>query len=561
MEHNPNPFDFVPFSNDGPYLKTRAEFDGMGEMYSGYLELRIKALTPVHIVGYQKESGTERNSYIYRQDGMACIPASTIRGCLRSFIETISNGWVSQVNEKYEKDYAIRHIGFSTFNQYENKHRSGKSIKESAIYQKYDPSGKSGANIDLASYLFGFIKQDETTSNNSSDSPSGKSKLFFEDAYINQNAVDELNEECWAPDISKDAFMGGAKPNASSWWYMQPKEVWKRDINGRFIAEFVGEKFWGRKFYYHQSPNKCMSYYHPENYKWPYIKNSFCKVRLETLRPLSSTETFRIYFDCIPKDLLVFFILCLLPGQNIRHKIGYGKPYGFGSIEFEILRAKMRRKSIHAIPSQLVDMTAQVLTWGGLAWNENQIKRDFKNTFEIIHWESLNKLSKILGIGNFESMLHTYPAFPKGYLFGLPLIYEEEIIKGNLSTKVVEIFNSFGYQLPQKHSIIRMPQKHPKDNPNRWELTTENKVLFRFEKENNRTLSVFSLTGNFATPIPFSKFEKLVGTKGKVSNKTPVSAEQAKKIAQDLFEFKKPIHFQVYQETSLGWDFIKNRQP
>jgi hypothetical protein len=50
MSHYPNPFDFVPFPA-APILRTEEQFDALGEKLSGYLELEIKALTPVHVVG------------------------------------------------------------------------------------------------------------------------------------------------------------------------------------------------------------------------------------------------------------------------------------------------------------------------------------------------------------------------------------------------------------------------------------------------------------------------------------------------------------------------------
>ena len=104
MSHYPNPFDFVPFP-EAPILRTEEEFDGLGEKLSGYIELEIKALTPVHIVGKVEAHPDAHRSFMYRQNDRPCIPASSIRGCLRAFTEALTAGWVSQATPEYPKVY------------------------------------------------------------------------------------------------------------------------------------------------------------------------------------------------------------------------------------------------------------------------------------------------------------------------------------------------------------------------------------------------------------------------------------------------------------------------
>ena len=106
MPHYPNPFDFVPFPS-APILRTEEQFDALGEKFSGYLELEIKALTPVHVVGRVEGGAAEHKSFFFRQDGLPCIPASSIRGCLRAFTEALTAGWVSQANPEYPKSIMV----------------------------------------------------------------------------------------------------------------------------------------------------------------------------------------------------------------------------------------------------------------------------------------------------------------------------------------------------------------------------------------------------------------------------------------------------------------------
>jgi len=68
MPHYPNPFDFVPFP-PMPILNTEKQFDALGKKLSGYLELEIKALTPVHVVGRVKGSQAEHG---FLSNGESC---------------------------------------------------------------------------------------------------------------------------------------------------------------------------------------------------------------------------------------------------------------------------------------------------------------------------------------------------------------------------------------------------------------------------------------------------------------------------------------------------------
>ncbi len=109
MPHNPNPFDFVPFARE-PKLLRPEDFDRMGRKISGYLDVTITALTPVHVVGTYQRGDGESQSRMYRQDGSPMIPAATIRGMLRAFIEALTSGWVSSATETYPKTYGQRHL-------------------------------------------------------------------------------------------------------------------------------------------------------------------------------------------------------------------------------------------------------------------------------------------------------------------------------------------------------------------------------------------------------------------------------------------------------------------
>jgi hypothetical protein len=442
--HNPNPFDFVPFA-EHPLTRKESEFDVKGELLSGYLELRIKSLTPLHIVGAQEHEGKNRRSSHYRQNGRACLPAASIRGCLRAFIEALTAGWVSQATPEYEKvsgknNPKGRHIGYATFDR-QKEHRVGP-----AINPEYQPRITKDAMIDLASYLFGLVLEKEGDS--AHEDLSRKSKVWIEDAYIEEEQLNK--DQYWLPDINGEAFMGGPKPSASNWWYMQPQKVEQRNArltDGRIIqmAEFIGERYWGRKFYFHQKPENCVGYYEPSAHNWSYRdENPFCKVRLECLKPGKTTESFRIYVNRVPRQLLMLLVFSLSPGKNIRHKLGYGKAYGYGSFEFHIQNAWLRPEDTpQRIPPPLHNALQEIQTWQALAWDQPRMQ-EAGFDLSLVDWRALSQLAIILGWENMEKLKFTYPPFIKGY-------FSRGISRADFNAHV-----QTGYRLGQ---VIRSPQE------------------------------------------------------------------------------------------------------
>ena len=468
--HHPNPFDFVLF-DEKPYVRQKATFDQMGDMLSGYLDVRLKALTPIHIVGHQRPGNGHGESFMNRQGGRACIPASSIRGCLRAFIEALTSGWVSQATPAYPKKFKDRHIGFQAFEAYQNKGRSNRRESPPAIEPDFKPVWREEQILDVASYLFGVVFE---TDNQEKKDLARKSKVWIEDAYIPDAALDDGTYVL--PDIKdaggRNSFMGGAKPSASNWWYFQPAEIWRRNIRGRQIAEFVGGQFWGRKFYFHQDPEKCVAHYQT---KWRFSgKRPYYPIHLECL--VGETETFRIYLDDVPEQLAALLVLAFSPGQTIRHKLGYGKAYGYGSAQFTIEGAMLRKKA--RIPAPLTDHLEQVRDWEKLAWDQEQLQAMDLN--ELIHWEALVQLAGVLGWHPDEELLFVYPPFDKKY-FMQPVA-----------------FNDVTGRLPEGVS-------------------------------------------------PGDRIE--------------VDLETGDQIADAIFELKKPVHFQYYQETAEGWDKVVERMP
>lgn len=401
MSHYPNPFDFVPFPS-APILRTEAEFDNMGDKFSGYLELEIRALTPVHVVG-RVEDRTERKSLFFRQSGLPCIPSSSIRGCLRAFTEALTAGWISRANTNYPKEYGGRHVGFNIF---ESDPEMG-NRRTSA----FKPKANSN-EIDVATYLFGTVIEGKPTEY---EVQSSKSRVWVEDAYIPLEAI-AFREDWWAPDIRGKAFMGGAKPSASNWWYFEPEKVWRRNLSNKDgspmkdgfgrrqeVAEFIGYNLRGRKFYYHQDPVACVKIYHRDYNYWNY-NNNFDPVCLECMQQDALTNTFRLYLDSIPRSLflLLLRILLLQPKATMRHKVGYAKSYGYGSIEF-ILKSAQLRTASPGIPKALK-------VWNIIAGSWSEAALAHAGLTDLIDHNALAWLARILGWPH-NDLLFVYPRY------------------------------------------------------------------------------------------------------------------------------------------------------
>ncbi|NTU50035.1 MAG: hypothetical protein HGA87_03950, partial [Desulfobulbaceae bacterium] len=229
MSHKPNPFDFVPFVESGPNLYPIKDFVESDKLLTGFITVRIKALTPVHIVGDQEAKDStptdpcekaqgKRNykitkSSFFRRKGTAFIPSSTIRGCLRSFIEAATNGWVSQFTPIYEQEGRKRKYGFKVDGtvQVPNPDLFDPNIP-SALNEKYILPREISDAIDVSSFLFGYTPENGTAR---------KGCVVIEDASLADDSLDR-DASYTVPDIIDQALMGCPHPSASSWCYQYP---------------------------------------------------------------------------------------------------------------------------------------------------------------------------------------------------------------------------------------------------------------------------------------------------------------------------------------------------
>ncbi|GAK51378.1 hypothetical protein U14_02622 [Candidatus Moduliflexus flocculans] len=433
MEHPyyPNPFDFVPFPQESPDVKTPQEWTQQGVCCTGYFDVRIKALTPVHIVGDQKVEEhavtDERKNYrilhsdFYRRYNIPIIPASTIRGCLRVFLEAACNCWASQLTPYYEKEYGGqfphknpqgRHIGFRVLDRMLPEAQKANSDKidetrKTAVPTKFYPTFDHSDGIDLTSYLFGCVlPKDE----HDESGPAWKGRIIIEDARISEHSLADRDQydTYTLPDIDGTAFMGGAKPSASNWWYMRPAGIQRRGN----ICEFIGDHFRGRKFYYHQNPQRCVREYVSNSRNWSRKFHPLYSIPLECLRTNETTEPFRVYFENLPERYLNLLLFALFPGTRIRHKLGYGKSYGYGSVAFEYIQGSGRFRENRREKSEVESIGRRYAQLDQAFSSPETLFQTFLSG--LAHRESLEHLNRILWYQNDLSQVFMYPPFQKG---------------------------------------------------------------------------------------------------------------------------------------------------
>ncbi len=426
MTHNMNPFDFVPFPAEKPVTKTVAEWQKSDKLLTGWIEAKITALTPVHIVGKQEADGSGCKiirSHFYQRHGQAYIPASSIRGMLRAFIEASCNGWASQLTPYFKKESGKsgkRQIGFQAIDSRETLKNELNKI-DADFQEKFAlPDGftmpqsmtdaeADNVKVDLASFLFGYIP------------PKGDGfhgRINIEDAPISSANL-SFNDVHRIPDIQSDAFMGGGKPSASSWWYQKPYQI---RLRGE-VVDFVGSGYRGRKFYYHQDPQVCVQWYSDPN-NWPVDdRRRLYFVPLECLPPGKATDPFRIYFEDLPEPFLNMLLFAISPGSHLCHKLGYGKPYGYGSIKIEISNGQFRSVGC----TDKTPLLTNKLLGGIYSALRDREKLNAIGLMQYFHWHSLAVFVKILWYDNKSALVFSYPPFNKKYPGFLPGINKGDL--------------------------------------------------------------------------------------------------------------------------------------
>ena len=305
----------------------------------------------------------------------------------------------------------------------------------------YNPESAPNGEIDLASFLFGCVSPErEEVEEKQRGSQGWRGRLIIEDARVPPENLNGEKSPHRMPDVDDSAFMGGPHPSASSWWYQKPYGIRLRPVRNFNVCDFIGAGFRGRKFYYHQDPNRCVDWY-VNSGEWKGRRDHpVYTFPVECLEVGTTTESFRLYFENVPEVMLKLLLLVLQPGNRLRHKLGYGKAYGYGSINFivkgGVIRSQETRSTATFAAEEILQQIHSVL------WDDGKLEQIGLNQF--LDRKSLEKLAQILRYDEPLNQLFTYPPFDAGGF--LPIAREPDLkaalpstLKGKLSTAVHKV--------------------------------------------------------------------------------------------------------------------------
>ena len=278
-----NPYDFVPIDTAHPPERRKPIWHNVlvpdqthpGKLYSGYLYVYIKAETPIFI--RYAESSTQNpdqpGEHIYNNDGDYIIPGSSLKGMLRTLVETLCCGCLTVIH----RDSSIQE-GFA--------------------------SCDNVTSLCIACRLFGMMQRQR------------QADVFLGKVNIGDAVAFDHN-----PDYHNSlytAVLDAPKPRHRAFYL---------DEHGRFIA--------GRKFYFHNERLLTEKRLIPIPDKGTY--------RNQYIQPLAIGTDFsaRIDFTNLEADEFAALLFAIQLQTDMRHKIGYGKPIGLGSVQLNVTNLQL----------------------------------------------------------------------------------------------------------------------------------------------------------------------------------------------------------------------------
>lgn len=275
-----NPYDFARIDWERPPERHKPiwhhRLTGDQPLYAGSLEVDIYAETPLFLADPRNIPSDPKKpaQFMRNAQGEYIIPGSSLKGMLRSVVETLGNGCLTLFDGDYERGQ-VRYRGNAPL-----------------AFQHCD----SNTHLCIACRIFGMLK--ERTGG-----------VFL--GKVN------IGDACSVPDrvsIYKPiytAVLVTPQPHHDA-FYLDEKK--------KYIA--------GRKFYFHHSPDL-----DPLTAPGPIFFSG--KPANRYIQPLDYDTCFhfRLDFTNLEADELGVLLLAIVLEETMRHKIGYGKPLGLGTIQ------------------------------------------------------------------------------------------------------------------------------------------------------------------------------------------------------------------------------------
>ena len=285
-----NPYDFARIDwTKPPVRKTPAWHHRLvgnagQQLYSGSMEVDVFAETPLFIADPRNEPANAREPArsMQNEHGNYIIPGSSLKGMLRNVVETLGNGCFTLFDGEYER-HQVRY--------------------RDRVARDFQHCGNN-THLCIACRTFGMLKDREggvfLGKVNISDAVAYADKVYhYEPMYT--------------------AVLVDPKPHHQDFYLDEQK---------RYVA--------GRKFYFH----------HSQQAK-PLFANRLIDMggrpANRYIEPLDYDTQFhfRLNFTNLEADEFGALILSVALEEQMRHKIGYGKPLGLGSIYLQPMSLKL----------------------------------------------------------------------------------------------------------------------------------------------------------------------------------------------------------------------------
>lgn len=278
-----NPYDFARIDwnklpqRRKPIWHHQLVGEGNQRLFSGHVDIDVYAETPIFVADPRNVSPDPKKpaQFMQNKQGEYIIPGSSLKGVLRCVVETLGNGCLTLFDGQYER----------------GKVNYRWSVPES--FQHCETT----TQLCIACRTFGMLK--ERTSGvflgkvNISDARSYPDKIYkYEPMYT--------------------AVLVEPKPRHRS-----------------FYLDQTEKHIVGRKFYFHHSPGV-----KPLTAPGQILFSG--KPANRYIQPLDYDTKFhfRINFTNLETDEFAALMLAIVLEDVMRHKIGYGKPLGLGSVSF-----------------------------------------------------------------------------------------------------------------------------------------------------------------------------------------------------------------------------------
>ena len=271
-----NPYDFVPINWDkSPERHPPSSHDRFSGV-SGKIEGTITAETPIFIFHSPKRNnGAE--PFIKNKQNQHIIPGSSLKGLFRNLVETVGNGCFLLFDgnyKKYDRD---------------DKRTLNYHPKLPDEFKKCE----SANCLCIACRMFGMTQGSDQESN------------FLLLGKVSFNDAVEI-KICAHPAIYTIPLLE-PKPRHRAFYLSQSQQ-----------------RIAGRKFYFHQ-PSGIQVEHKKSNYN-------------QHIKPIDkgSQFAFSVQFTNLEPVELQTLLYALDLEPEMRHKLGYGKPVGLGSVHFDI---------------------------------------------------------------------------------------------------------------------------------------------------------------------------------------------------------------------------------